>query len=155
MKPNPAALLIDDDKANRRQLRELLQSQHYRLLEAENGLMGLAAAKVSQPDVIILELALPDMSGLAVLEKLRQFGQTPVLALSVRHKISRAPTETLGRSACGAIDHRFRRLFFLTSLEAYDPSVLVTEDSVNDHRRHKSRKAIRIPEASTESHFWH
>ena len=83
MKPNPIALLIDNDKANRRLLRMLLESQHYRLFETENGRLGLAAAGVCQPDVIILELALPDMGGMTVLKRLRQSGQTPVLVLSV------------------------------------------------------------------------
>ncbi len=82
MKPNPIALLIDDDKANRRFLRMLLESQHYRLFETENGRLGLAAAGARHPDVIILELALPDMAGLAVLEQLRQSDQTPVMVLS-------------------------------------------------------------------------
>jgi two-component system KDP operon response regulator KdpE len=82
VKPNPIALLIDDDKANRRLLRMLLESQHYRLLETRNGRLGLAAAGTRHLDVIILELALPDMGGLAVLKELRQSGRTPVLVLS-------------------------------------------------------------------------
>ena len=57
-KPNPIVLLIDDDKANRRLLRMLLESQHYRLYETGNGEHGLAAAGERHPDVIILELSL-------------------------------------------------------------------------------------------------
>jgi two-component system KDP operon response regulator KdpE len=82
VKPNPIALLIDEDKANRRLLRMVLESQHYRLFESETGQLGLAAAGTRHPDVIILELALPDIGGLAVLKQLRQSGQTPVLVLS-------------------------------------------------------------------------
>jgi two-component system KDP operon response regulator KdpE len=83
VKPNPIALLIDDDKATRRMLRMLLASHHYRFFEAKNGKLGLATAKACQPDVIILELALPDMAGLKVLKQLRQSSQTPVLVLSL------------------------------------------------------------------------
>jgi len=83
VKPNPIALLIDDDKATRRMLRMLLASHHYRFLGAINGKLGLAIAKECQPDVIILELALPDMAGLKVLKQLRQSTRTPVLVLSV------------------------------------------------------------------------
>jgi two-component system KDP operon response regulator KdpE len=82
VKPNPIVLLIDDDKANRRLLRMLLESQHYRLYETGNGEHGLAAAGVRHPDVIILELSLPDMGGLTVLKHLRRASKTPVLVLS-------------------------------------------------------------------------
>jgi two-component system KDP operon response regulator KdpE len=64
----------------------VLESQQYRLFETESGQLGLAAAGVCRPDVIILEWALPDMGGLAVLRRLRQSGQTPVLVLSVRNR---------------------------------------------------------------------
>jgi two-component system KDP operon response regulator KdpE len=64
-------------------LRMLLGPHHYRLFAAKNGKFGLAAAEACQPDVIILELALPDMAGLTVLKQLRKSSQTPVLVLSV------------------------------------------------------------------------
>jgi two-component system KDP operon response regulator KdpE len=83
VKPNPIALLIDDDKATRRMLRLLLASHHYRFFEATSGKLGLVTSKACQPDVIILELALPDIAGLKVLKQLRQSSQTPVLVLSV------------------------------------------------------------------------
>jgi two-component system, OmpR family, KDP operon response regulator KdpE len=92
VKPNPSALVIDDDKAGRRLLRTLLRSQHYRIFESRDGQLGLAAARARQPDVIILELALPDMSGLAVLKRLRQSAQTPVLVLSARNREADAVT---------------------------------------------------------------
>jgi two-component system KDP operon response regulator KdpE len=60
----------------------LLGPHHYRLFAAKNGKLGLAAAEACQPDVIILELALPDMAGLTVLKQLRQSSQTPVMVLS-------------------------------------------------------------------------
>jgi two-component system KDP operon response regulator KdpE len=82
VKPNPIVLVIDDDKANRRLLRILLESQSYRLFETENGQLGLDAVGARHPDVIILELVLPDMGGLTVLKRLRRSAQTPVLVLS-------------------------------------------------------------------------
>ena len=83
MKPNPIALLIDNDKASRRLLRTILESQRYRLFESEDGTLGLAAADLCQPDVIILELALPDIPGLSVLKRLRKSARAPVMVLSV------------------------------------------------------------------------
>jgi two-component system KDP operon response regulator KdpE len=86
VKPNPTALLIDHDKASRRMLRALLESQHYRLFETENGQLGLAKACVCHPDVIILDLALPDILGLTVLKRLRLSAKTPVLVLSALNR---------------------------------------------------------------------
>jgi two-component system KDP operon response regulator KdpE len=82
VKPSPIALLIDDDKANRRLLRVMLESRDYRVVEAKNGRFGLTAARACQPDVIILELSLPGIGGLCVLKRLRLSSQTPVLVLS-------------------------------------------------------------------------
>lgn len=83
MKPNPIVLVIDNDKANRRLLRLLLGSQHYRFVETDNGRRGMSAAETCHPDVIILELLLPDMDGLEVLEALRRSTRSPVLVLSL------------------------------------------------------------------------
>lgn len=84
MKPNPTALLIDADRPSRRLLRNVLEPQHYRVHEALDGGAGLAEAIDRQPDVIILDPALPDMAGLTALSQLREFSRTPVLILSAR-----------------------------------------------------------------------
>lgn len=78
------ALVIDDEVQLRRLLRLALQSKGYDIVEAENGSLGLSEAAVCQPDVILLDLALPDMDGLEVLKRLREWTDTPVLVLSVR-----------------------------------------------------------------------
>jgi two-component system, OmpR family, KDP operon response regulator KdpE len=86
MKPNPVALIIDNDKPSRRLLRLLLEAQHYqhyRLFESEDGTSGIAAVAICQPDVIVLELSLPDLEGLTVLKCLRQLTRSPVLVLSL------------------------------------------------------------------------
>ena len=79
-------LVIDDEPPIRRLLRLTLEPQGYRLYEAENGQMGLQEAASRRPDVIILDLGLPDMDGVAVLKRLREWSQTPVLVLSVRDR---------------------------------------------------------------------
>jgi len=82
LKPDPLAVLIDKDRGVRRLLRSILESQGYRVFEAESGATGLAVAAERKPDVIILELALPDREGLAVLQDLREWSNAPVLVLS-------------------------------------------------------------------------
>ncbi|MGO8700218.1 MAG: response regulator [Limisphaerales bacterium] len=82
MKPNPIALLIDAERPIRRLLRAVLEPHHYRVYEAESGQTGIKEAVGRRPDVIILDLALPDIDGLAVLLQLRESNRAPVLILS-------------------------------------------------------------------------
>ena len=77
-------LVIDDEPPIRRLLRLTLEPQGYQICEAESGQLGLQEAAARRPDVIILDLGLPDMDGVAVLKRLREWSQTPVLVLSVR-----------------------------------------------------------------------
>ena len=84
MKPNPIALLIDSERPVRRLLRAILEPHHYKVYEAECGHIGIKEAVVRRPDVIILDLALPDIDGLTVLLQLRESNRAPVLILSSR-----------------------------------------------------------------------
>jgi len=77
-------LVIDDEVQIRRLLRLTLESAGYRVREAENAALGLNEAAVRRPDAIVLDLSLPDLGGLDVLRRLREWTQLPVLILSVR-----------------------------------------------------------------------
>lgn len=76
-------LVIDDEPQIRRLLRLALDDAGYRVREAESGGAGLAEAARAAPDVVILDLGLPDVSGVEVLARLRQASAVPVLILSV------------------------------------------------------------------------
>lgn len=78
------ALIIDDEVQIRRLLRMALESKGYTVREAENGQLGLQEAVFHKPDVILLDLGLPDMDGVDVLKRLREWSTIPVLILSVR-----------------------------------------------------------------------
>ncbi|MBM7062164.1 response regulator [Pseudomonas sp. UL073] len=80
----PTILVIDDEPQIRKFLRISLSAQQYRVLEAANGAEGLAQAALAKPDLLVLDLGLPDMDGQQVLSELRQWSQVPVLVLSVR-----------------------------------------------------------------------
>ena len=82
--PPADILVIDDEVQIRRLLRLTLESTGYTVREAENGSLGLNEAAVRRPDVVILDLSLPDLSGLEVLRRLREWSRLPVLILSVR-----------------------------------------------------------------------
>jgi two-component system KDP operon response regulator KdpE len=77
-------LLIDDEPQIRKFLRISLAAQGYKVLEAATGSEGLAQAALAKPDLLVLDLGLPDMDGQEVLAEVREWSQVPVLVLSVR-----------------------------------------------------------------------
>jgi two-component system KDP operon response regulator KdpE len=79
-------LLIDDEPQMRRFLRVTLHSQGYELVEAESGQDGLTDTATRNPDVVLLDLGLPDMDGLDVLARLREWSQVPVIIISAREQ---------------------------------------------------------------------
>src|SRR6266508_186241 len=79
---NPLILIIEDELPTRRCLRAALTSQGYRLAEAVAGRAGLAQAATLRPDLIILDLELPDIDGLHVIAQLREWASTPIVVLS-------------------------------------------------------------------------
>ena len=83
---SPLILLIEDEPQMRRFLRVSLQSQGYRLVEADTGAEGLSLAAGRQPAVILLDLGLPDMDGLDVTGKLREWTATPIIVISAREQ---------------------------------------------------------------------
>jgi two-component system KDP operon response regulator KdpE len=80
----PVALVIDDEVQIRRLLRVALESENYQVDEAETGQQGLVEIANRKPAIILLDLGLPDMEGLEVLKRLREWSEAPVLVLSVR-----------------------------------------------------------------------
>ena len=84
MKGNPHVLVIDDEPQILRALRTILTAQNYRVSVANRGEEGLSLAAAEQPDVIILDLGLPDIDGITVCAELRQWTQIPIIVLSVR-----------------------------------------------------------------------
>jgi two-component system, OmpR family, KDP operon response regulator KdpE len=80
----PVALIIDDEVQIRRLLRVALENENYQVREADNGQQGLVEIANCKPAVILLDLGLPDMDGLEVLKRLREWSEAPVLILSVR-----------------------------------------------------------------------
>ncbi len=86
MTANPTILVIDDEPPIRRLLRLNLEPQGYRVLDADSGQLGLQQAAAQRPEVIVLDLGLPDMDGLEVLKRLREWSQIPVIVLTVRNR---------------------------------------------------------------------
>jgi two-component system KDP operon response regulator KdpE len=81
-------LIIDDEPQIRRLLRITLEANRFRVSEAENAGEGLRAASMNQPDLVLLDLGLPDQGGLETLEQLRKWSSVPVIVLTVQDEES-------------------------------------------------------------------
>ncbi len=82
-------LIIEDDNIIRSYLKRMIQKRFsFNIAEAENGIIGLEAIKKVKPDIIFLDISMPEMSGLEFLEKIRQepdYSNIPVLVLTAHN----------------------------------------------------------------------
>ena len=101
MKPHRVALIIDDEKQIRRLLRLALEGADHQVFEAETGQSGLEEIAYRRPDIVLLDLGLPDMDGVKLLRRLREWSDVPVLILSVRDD----PDEKVAALDAGADDY--------------------------------------------------
>ena len=101
MKPRRVALIVDDEKQIRRLLRLALEGADHQVFEAETGQSGLEEIAYRRPDIVLLDLGLPDMDGVKVLRRLREWSDVPVLILSVRDE----PDEKVAALDAGADDY--------------------------------------------------
>ena len=82
--PDPVVVLIEDEPQIRRFLRATLTGQGYRLFEATTGADGLVEVGSRQPDVVIVDLGLPDIDGIDAIRRLREWTAVPIIVLSAR-----------------------------------------------------------------------
>lgn len=84
MNSGPEILIIEDDAQIRRFLRATFTAEKYRFHEAVTAEEGIAQAAARKPDLIVLDLGLPDRDGLEVISRVREWTQTPIIVLSAR-----------------------------------------------------------------------
>lgn len=77
-------LIVEDDERIRGIVRLLLESQHYRVVEAASAARGAIEARNHRPDLVIVDLGLPDRDGLSLIREIRSFSPLPILVLSAR-----------------------------------------------------------------------
>ena len=82
--PHPIVVLIEDEPQIRRFLRAVLPAQGIELFEAANGERGIVEVGLHRPDVVILDLGLPDINGVEVVKRLREWTDVPIIVLSAR-----------------------------------------------------------------------
>jgi two-component system KDP operon response regulator KdpE len=122
------ALVIDDEIQIRRLLRLALESRGYEVRDAATGQLGLQEAAFHRPDVVLLDLGLPDMDGSEVLKRLREWSDVPVLVLSVRDQES----VKVQAFECGADDYvtkPFSTAELMARLSAIQRRAIAGQDS--------------------------
>src|ERR1700761_5972496 len=77
-------LAIEDEPATRNLLRALLESEHYRFIEAENASRGEIEARSHKPDLLLVDLGLPDGNGIDLIRRVRAWSPVPIIVLSAR-----------------------------------------------------------------------
>jgi two-component system KDP operon response regulator KdpE len=81
-------LIVDDERSIRRYLHAALNAQGNEVLEASNGAEALKAVALQHPDILVLDLGLPDLDGVEVTRRIREWSQIPIIILSVREQES-------------------------------------------------------------------
>jgi two-component system KDP operon response regulator KdpE len=82
----PVVLVIEDERPLQKFLRVTLETQNYSVIEATRGEEGLRHAAMSRPDLVILDLGLPDLDGVDVTRRLREWSAVPIIVVSARGK---------------------------------------------------------------------
>ena len=81
---NPKILVVEDDSTVRNLITTTLKSNEYRFMTAPTGEAAIAAATSQQPDILFLDLGLPDMDGIAIIKRIRSWSQMPIIVISAR-----------------------------------------------------------------------
>ena len=81
---NPKILVVEDDSTVRNLITTTLKSNEYRFITAPTGEAAIAAATTQQPDILFLDLGLPDMDGIAIIKRIRSWSQMPIIVISAR-----------------------------------------------------------------------
>ena len=81
---NPLILVVEDDKPIRNLITITLETHGYRFISAQNGETAVTQTASFNPDVILLDLGLPDMDGVNVIQKIRSWSETPIIVISAR-----------------------------------------------------------------------
>ena len=84
----PLILVVEDDSTVRNLITTTLKSNDYRYITAPNGESAIAAATTQQPDIVFLDLGLPDLDGVEIIRRIRSWSQMPIIVISARSEDS-------------------------------------------------------------------
>ena len=87
----PLILVVEDDSSVRNLITTTLRSNDYRYISASNGESAILAATTQQPDIVLLDLGLPDLDGVQIIHQIRSWSQMPIIVISARSEDSDKP----------------------------------------------------------------
>lgn len=134
--PNPLILVVEDDKAVRHLLTTALEVNDYQCRSAETGLTSIQEALSYKPDLILLDLGLPDMDGMAILQKIRTWSHVPIIVVSARDE----DKDKIAAFDAGADDY-VTKPFSVDELLARMRAALRRARQVNDYANEKNTVA--------------
>ena len=133
-------LLVEDEPQIRRLLRTTLAAHGYRLIESSTGEDGLQQAARRLPDLVIVDLGLPDLDGVDVIKRLREWSTTPIIVLSARGDLAHRRVSVEGRDV-HLTPHEYR---LLTTLARHAGKVLT---------HHQLLKEVWGPPYTEQAHY--
>jgi len=123
-------LIIEDNEQNMYMLTFLLQSENYEILQAYNGVDGISIAESKLPDIILLDIQLPEMDGYAVAKRLRasnQLSKTPIIAVTSYAMVGDRE-KAIESGATGYIEKPIDPDTFVKQMESFLPPELLIEN---------------------------
>lgn len=134
----PLILIVDDENSIRKFLRVSIETQGYKCIDADNGSNAIMLTISQNPDILILDLGLPDMDGVDVIKKLRTMSQIPIIIISARGH-DREKVEALDAGA----DDYLTKPFSVTELLARI-RVILRHKSINEIQPEKENEIFKI-----------
>jgi len=155
--PAPVVLLIEDEPQMRRFLRAALENESYRLVEAGTAREGLAQAAGQNPDIILLDLGLPDGDGIDLTRRLREWARTPIVVISARGQ----ERDKVAALDAGADDYLTKpfvlaellarvRALVRRGLHSGNAKLHYGDLELDRHRRRATRGKVAVPLTSKE-----
>jgi DNA-binding response OmpR family regulator len=121
---NPLILVVDDDPSIRKFVQANLEARGYKVLTAADGEEAILTAEKEKPELIILDIVMPEMDGFAVCRKIREWSSVPIIMLSARE----GENDREKGAACGANDY-LTKPFALKELLALVKTLLKQENA--------------------------
>lgn len=117
-------LIIEDNEQNMYMLKYLLESNNYEVIQAFSGIVGIRKAKENKPDIILLDIQLPEMNGYEIareLKKIKELKNTPIIAVTSYAMVG-DKEKALEAGAVGYIEKPIDPDIFVSQMETFLPS---------------------------------